>query len=319
VATQECECNEDDDCAPGINPCAGTVICDKSGDVPACVLAPNTEIVCPPSAKQCTVNACSPATGACEEVLAPSGTPCSGTDLCVTGQTCKAGLCQGGELDSCDDMDACTFDACLPAVGCQYTPNPDCGGGEDKEGEFDAVQDVWLEGTSNKNGTHFLIAGQQQNFPKKRSLIQFDVSSIPKGATVTSASMLLWHQYTHGDDGKQIERTLEVYRVLKPWSETQATTVKASNSVNWMGPYLVPGFDFDPEMVDSLLVKPGESKQYDPWDITTAVQAWVDDPATNFGLLIRADNEDQWGGEPRFTTREGDAANVPRLEIEWTE
>ncbi|HVJ16837.1 MAG TPA: hypothetical protein VM686_15460, partial [Polyangiaceae bacterium] len=49
------------------------------------------------------------------------GGGCSST-LCMTGQTCAAGACQGGMALDCDDANTCTADGCEPAEGCTHAP-----------------------------------------------------------------------------------------------------------------------------------------------------------------------------------------------------
>ena len=39
------------------------------------------------------------------------------------------------------------------------------------------------------------------------------------------------------------------------------------------------------------------------FDITALTQKWVDDPTTNMGVLLRAENEDDAGGDMRIYSR----------------
>ncbi len=318
-----CECTTDSDCPPPPNPCAGEPFCDTSGATPKCAVEPGTAVACPPASKLCYENKCSPALGTCQEVLAPAGSSCDDGEPCTIDQTCAGGLCQGGQVDPCDDEDPCTLDTCEVSAGCEHTPIAGCGCtencGEEKTQEFGAAGDVWIETAVNKDSGKFLIMGKQCGFPKKRSLVQFELSAIPKTATVTSATLSLNFQYNHG--AGSLDRVVEVYRVLKPWNEKEATELKPLNGVEWTAPLMAPGFDFDPEMVDSVLVLgSGQPKDYVDWDVTSLVQKWVANDAENFGAMLRANNEDECGGEPRFNTKEvGDAAKVPILSVTWEE
>jgi hypothetical protein len=57
------------------------------------------------------------------------GGGCSNT-LCMTGQTCALGVCQGGTALDCADTTACTADDCDPSLGCTHTPvDEDCNDG----------------------------------------------------------------------------------------------------------------------------------------------------------------------------------------------
>lgn len=69
----------------------------------------------------CTDDACAPATGCVNTPV--SGRPCNGGNLCTTGDRCDAaGACVIGPPLNCDDGNACTDDACDPAIGCVNTP-----------------------------------------------------------------------------------------------------------------------------------------------------------------------------------------------------
>ncbi len=53
----------------------------------------------------------------------PDGQACTDASACTTADTCSAGMCVGGAAPNCDDLVACTVDACVPATGCTNTPN----------------------------------------------------------------------------------------------------------------------------------------------------------------------------------------------------
>ncbi len=76
----------------------------------------------------CTNDSCIVATGACvnEAFLGA----CDDGEPCTTGETCEAdGLCDGGAPTSCDDVNVCTTDACIPGEGCvNLFRNEDCSG-----------------------------------------------------------------------------------------------------------------------------------------------------------------------------------------------
>src|SRR3989344_8271201 len=61
--------------------------------------------------------------------------------------------------------------------------------------EFEAIKDVWLEGTSNHGGNNFFIIGRQSGFPKKRSLIEFNLNTLPVDAVVLDATLRLNHNF----------------------------------------------------------------------------------------------------------------------------
>ncbi len=103
--------------------------CDTDSDV--CTVEACTLGLCVAQApldcddgNSCTVNTCDPVNG-CEVAARPDATPCDNGDLCVTGEACVAGVCQGGGPLDCSDGEGCTADTCDPLTGCANTPVAD--------------------------------------------------------------------------------------------------------------------------------------------------------------------------------------------------
>jgi len=68
----------------------------------------------------CTADVCNGAAGCAHGKL--DGTPCDADgSVCTKNDTCANGQCQKGAVTVCDDGNACTIDACLPAKGCTQT------------------------------------------------------------------------------------------------------------------------------------------------------------------------------------------------------
>ncbi len=120
--TPWCECTKDADCAAKEDGdlCNGTLYCDKTGDMPACVVNKSTLITCnkkPPSA--CLAALCDPSSGKCQVGPGPDGGACDDGTLCTSSDACNKGQCLGKAVD-CDDGNACSNDSCLAAKGCQH-------------------------------------------------------------------------------------------------------------------------------------------------------------------------------------------------------
>jgi hypothetical protein len=62
-----------------------------------------------------------------------------------------------------------------------------------------------------------------------RTLIKFDLSSIPANAMITSATLSLWTANDYSDN----DRTIRVYRLKVPFNELQATWNEAASGVSW--------------------------------------------------------------------------------------
>jgi hypothetical protein len=104
------------------------------------------------------------------------------------------------------------------------------------------------------------------------ALLRFDLSGIPEGATITSATL-----YLNGLDENNGHDN-SVYLLTTAWDEESAT---------WNYPWSVPGGDFD----DQVLLASFEMGQYGcaiPIDLTDLVTGWTNGTYENYGILISA-------------------------------
>lgn len=116
-----CECTTDAECATFEDDdiCNGTLRCVSL----RCVVDPLTVIACNPTGDSaCVRNTCDPDTGQCRPAPASNGAFCDDQNPCTSADQCQGGLCLGAVV-SCDDGNACTFDACSPVAGCSYSNN----------------------------------------------------------------------------------------------------------------------------------------------------------------------------------------------------
>ena len=65
--------------------------------------------------------------------------------------------------------------------------------------------------------------------PDQATVIKWDLSAIPAGSVVDSVTITINVVNTSSD-------TFELYQVLRPWEEHEATYIQASNGNNWEGP-----------------------------------------------------------------------------------
>jgi len=156
-------------------------------------------------------------------------------------------------------------------------------------------QDTYLkEKDKNKNyGDDKELPSKPKNKDNKRPLFQYDLSAIPVGATITSATarFLVRKKDDSGDP-------VNVFRVTDSWTETGATWNNTAN-------------DYDSSTVYGSFVPDAEG-----WvtvDLTILVQAWVDNDFANDGLMLISTSNDK---ESKFTSKEWDIiAERPWLEI----
>jgi len=124
---------EDTACDDG-NACSPTSACKDTDSDPTtarqCVATSGLD--CndndPCTSDECEPNGPGPEDDACQDPRDPinEGGGCAAS-LCMTGQTCQAGVCQGGMPLDCADTSMCTQDDCDAATGCTHEPiEADC-------------------------------------------------------------------------------------------------------------------------------------------------------------------------------------------------
>ena len=186
-----------------------------------------------------------------------------------------------------------------------------------------ATADVILErqGT-NLNYHDFLIVSKHPNYPKKRSLVQFNISNMPSTCNVTFAKMYLkfWYAYKDSNDSIQeapyLSRQLQVHQVKKEWSENQTTQENRLLGTPWTAPYLaVNGTDASSYALDCVIMYTGRPADYVEFDVTVAVKNWLAGEP-NYGLLVWDFTEDVDGRDLRFYSREqSDTSKRPFLNV----
>ena len=189
-----------------------------------------------------------------------------------------------------------------------------------------ANDDVWLEDTGNKNSHQLIIVGKSRtpttDYPKKRTVIEFDVSSISSSANVINSQMKLYYYAAvrpTGSTDPWIDRWIQAHQLLVDWDEAQATKVKRLTSTNWNADWgAIDGTDADSTMESTVLFQEGETGTWKSWNLTNVTQDWVDGSATNYGVILWATNEDTDGYEMRFRSSEY-SSNQPKLEVTYTE
>lgn len=105
-----------------------------------------------------------------------------------------------------------------------------------------------------------------------RGLLRFDLSDIPAGATIRSATL-----YLNSVDGNR-GHVNSVYRVTTEWNEGTAT---------WNDPWNTPGGDFDGQALITTF-EIGAMGCAIPVDLTSLVTSWVEGGYANYGILITA-------------------------------
>ncbi|MGC8782732.1 MAG: DNRLRE domain-containing protein, partial [Anaerolineae bacterium] len=137
----------------------------------------------------------------------------------------------------------------------------------------------------------------------KRSLLKFDLSSLPTDATVSSATLSLFVTAASGG-----ALTINAHRVTQPWNEAEVTWKSRDKGVAWTN----QGGDYDAAVAASTVVDDTKNV-WRSWNITSLVAGWLSNPASNYGLILEASSAN---AEKVFrSSDDGTTSQRPKLEV----
>lgn len=180
--------------------------------------------------------------------------------------------------------------------------------GDGKVHFLNVLEDVVLErGSRNFNYLNQLIIARLRQFPLKRSLLRFE--SLPASCPTQKirwAKMYVYYYYAHKaswhtlQSSPALTHTINIHRVLKPWKESQATSLYRVRNVRWTSTYLNLGRDAErhPQYPPTTLYT-SHPRSFIELDVTRAVVDWRMG-APNYGVLMKVVNEAQNGRGLRF-------------------
>jgi Dockerin type I domain/Bacterial Ig domain len=190
---------------------------------------------------------------------------------------------------------------------------------------------------SNGAGIFFFVGRTQgsNGALTRRGLVRFNFAGaggVPSGAQVTSATLQM--RVTRAPPGNP-SQAISVHKATANWGEgtsdatclngqegcgVQATT----NDATWTQrlypstPWGSPGGDFDGTPSATTAVAGVATYQWTSPQLVADVQGWVNAAATNFGWVVKEDNEAATRTAKQFASRQNaNAANRPQLIIEY--
>jgi hypothetical protein len=149
---------------------------------------------------------------------------------------------------------------------------------------------------SNRGTSTALIS----NFPSNRSvgLLQFNLSSLPVNAAITSATLTLFQA---ANDNK--DKRYDVFRVTSDWDEAEVTFNKRPT--------------YNTTAVASLLIPDDSSSAHRDWLVTSLVQGWATGSFSNFGMWIEDVSENRSGTALFRSSDESEPTYRPKLTISY--
>ncbi len=191
------------------------------------------------------------------------------------------------------------------------------------------LEDTYIDqgrATDNFGISTKLVVGAKKKEDAKRGLLKYDLKLIPPGSTIMSADLELY-LYDHVRQmGMNNHLEIEVHRLVHSWKEGKKDG--QGDETNWRRyaknrDWTSRGGDFDPAVEAVTTVLYGEINQWHRWDITGLVQYWVNNPASNSGMILKdidegaAGKQDTFEGE-FYSGEYVDASFRPKLTVIYT-
>lgn len=144
--------------------------------------------------------------------------------------------------------------------------------------------------------------------PDDAALLRFDLSSIPAGSTLQSATFSL--NVTGAST-----RTYEIYELKRNWTESQVTWKKANSATNWQSAGAQGSLDRGSTVLGTITAtSTGVCNVVLNAAGVAVVQGWINNPATNFGFVIQ-DYANTNKDDLVFSSKEAAPANRPQLQL----
>lgn len=114
---------------------------------------------------------------------------------------------------------------------------------------------------------------------RDRSLLRFNLGSLPAGATLSSANLILTVSNPYG--GNPNAEAMNVHRLTQVWNEGGVTWNKYDGTTTWA----TAGGDYDAAVHATSTANAG-SGQAITWNVSSLVQDWIGNICPNQGLIV---------------------------------
>jgi hypothetical protein len=138
----------------------------------------------------------------------------------------------------------------------------------------------------------------------QRTLVRFDLSSVPSGATVASVELWLWVKDLNGPPV-----TVSAHRVLESWNEPEVTWADRDRELGL--PWATAGGTYDAAVVDAVTI--ADEDLWASWDLTSLGAAWPG--GSNQGVILEAPVSDPKSEVKFKSNNDGDDEHRPWMEV----
>ncbi len=187
---------------------------------------------------------------------------------------------------------------------------------------------IFEEGELSNGAGAYLFTGRTLIGARRRALIRFDLGSIPAGATIEAARLELSMSRTISGT-----LTVRLHRLLRGWGEgtvdapgQEGTGAPAqAGDATWTqnrlggGSWDQLGGDYETMASAAAPVRNLGRYTWTSDQLIADVQAWLDDPASNFGWIVIGNEAAGFGTAKRLDSRENpDPAARPVLVVSYS-
>ena len=162
-----------------------------------------------------------------------------------------------------------------------------------------------------RQGTSTELKVKTENGKLIRSVLKFDLSFLPAGASVSSATLSLWVKEVR-DGGA----TIRAHQVTSSWKETEVTWKARDKAANLLWSSL--GGDYDATILSSHTVTRDVKNYWATWNITAAAANWAATPANNFGVILESPVTSPRNETKFKSSDDGTTTQRPKLEVCYT-
>lgn len=188
---------------------------------------------------------------------------------------------------------------------------------------------IFDENENSGGGTDGIFAGTNGQFQTRRALIRADLSAIPAGSVINGVSLQMRVEMS-GENFGDIDYTL--HRLTNDWGEGNVVGLSEGGfggppqpgDATWVSNFFgtltwaILGGDF--VGTPSATAAAGFANTFVTWSsvgMTADVQAWVNNPSSNFGWIVVSTIEGQFKRVKKFYSSEATQFR-PELTVDYT-